>query len=293
VVPVLLSCAAGPYGNLSDELRAIISTSIIEARPAQYYAIRGNRVFFTHVLPALTTVSLASLLWVLRHRRGTDTPTERYAAGILLLFGWIGVAGAFYQIRLIVLAAPAIPLLMGYLLSALVDARVANRSSTTAALALIGATTTTLFLPGMVVALWMARALVAQPGQGEAPWIPSSNCATPAILGSLDSLPKARLISDLNLGPALLVMTHHDILSAPYHRSASALANGILPFKADESGFRDMLATAGADYLVLCRGTRYSGENVFVNGLASGETAPGFIPVEGADPALVVLEVSR
>ena len=289
-LPILLSCAGGPYGALPEEARAIIASRIAEAKPAYRFALGGEKLFFTHVLPALASVLLASLLWLSGRTRDGDH-AARSAAGVFLIFGWLGLAAAVFQVRLLVLAAPVVPLLMAYVLSHLLAARRAHRESLPAALALIGAAGATVFLPALVLGVSMARAVAAAPTEAPSGNQASASCRTPERIRPLDSLPRGRVLSDLNLGTPLLAHTHHDVLAAPYHRSADAFTNGILPFDGDEAGLRAALAATGADYLVFCRGAVAGDGSAFWEDLRTGRGAPGLVPLEGFDPALVVLQV--
>jgi hypothetical protein len=290
-LPILLSCAGGPYGALPEEAQAIIATRIAEAKPAYRFALEGQKLFFSHILPALAAVTLASLLWLSGRSRDTDA-AARAAAGVFLIFGWLGIAAAFFQVRLLVLAAPVVPLLMAYVLSRLLAARRAHRESLPAALALIGAAGATVFLPALVLSVSIARVVAAEPSGAPSGDQASSDCRTPERLRSLDGLPRGRVLSDLNLGTPLLAHTHHDVLAAPYHRSAPAFTNGILPFDGDEAGLRAAIAATGADYLVFCRGAVDGDGSPFWNDLRADKGAPGLAPLSGFDPALVVLKVT-
>jgi hypothetical protein len=181
---------------------------------------------------------------------------------------------------------------MAYVLSRLLAARRAHRESLPAALALIGAAGATVFLPALVLSVSIARVVAAEPSGAPSGDQASSDCRTPERLRSLDGLPRGRVLSDLNLGTPLLAHTHHDVLAAPYHRSAPAFTNGILPFDGDEAGLRAAIAATGADYLVFCRGAVDGDGSPFWNDLRADKGAPGLAPLSGFDPALVVLKVT-
>ena len=109
---------------------------------------------------------------------------------------------------------------------------------------------------------------------------------------SLDAAPPGLVLTSSNFGPVLLLLTDHTALAGPYHRSAEAVANGALPFDGDETALRSALASTGADYLLLCREARYGDGSSFATELARTGEAPGLEPVEGPDPALILLRVT-
>jgi hypothetical protein len=83
------------------------------------------------------------------------------------------------------------------------------------------------------------------------------------------------------------------VLAAPYHRSGAAIANGGLPFNADEAGFRAKLAQTGADYVLLCQHIRHLPDG-FATQLLNAGGAHDLVPValpEGSP--LRVFEVTQ
>ncbi|MGK7652280.1 hypothetical protein ACSQ76_07660 [Roseovarius sp. B08] len=101
------------------------------------------------------------------------------------------------------------------------------------------------------------------------------------------------VLTSSSYGPPLLLLTHHDALAGPYHRSADAIANGAVPFDGDEAALRRALERTGADYLLLCRDAGYGDGTSFATRLAAGVPAEGLVPVEGPDAALLLLKVVR
>jgi hypothetical protein len=78
-------------------------------------------------------------------------------------------------------------------------------------------------------------------------------------------------------------------MSAPYHRSAASLANGILPFQLEEPELADYLRASGATYFLLCRGYDYDGD--FVDSLATGTIVDWLRPVPLSDDAQMLFEI--
>jgi hypothetical protein len=286
---VMAPCASGPYGALPEVLRSAISTRIVEAAPAHVFAIRGLPIFYINLLPAYLVVVLATLVWLRARRSGRGRAAEE-AAGLFLLFGWIGVAASLYQIRLLVLAAPVIPLLTGYLIGALFEARRARRGATGPALRLMAGVASTLLLPWLSLAAIILASL-APSAAGPAPRFDPDDCRSTSVLQSLAALPPGRVLTYTNLGPAVLLLTDHSVFAAPYHRSAEALGIGILPFEADRETLFAALDRSGADYLVLCRTALRGAALPYAVQLAGGAEDARLSPVDGVDEALRVLKV--
>ena len=291
VFPVISYCASGPYGELPADLQKIISTRIVEARPVYKFLTDGPTVFYQSSVPVFVTLVVATMMWVRARRAAPSDDTVQDAVGILLIFGWIGLAGSFYQLRLMVLSVPVIPILMGYVLSAQFAARQSGDRSPASSLKLIAVGATTLFFPTLYKAfLGLGISVFAQSAEADERPTPNA-CRTPEILQTLDVLPPSRILTYLNLGPPLLLLTEHSVLAAPYHRSASALGNGILPFEKDRDTLFAAIDDGGVEYLVLCRGTGHTDAGFYATELADGARDERLVPVDGAHEDLVVLKV--
>ena len=84
------------------------------------------------------------------------------------------------------------------------------------------------------------------------------------------------------------------MVSVPYHRSAEALGNAILPFvNEDADALLAAVDRSRPDYVVMCADGNYGNGAAFVNGFARGETLEGLRPVDGFGPEIIVLEVVR
>ena len=64
--------------------------------------------------------------------------------------------------------------------------------------------------------------------------------------------PKGIVFTFIDLGPRLIVATHHDAIGGPYHRNDKAIANLIKPFRGDEAQARRIIAEYRSDYLLIC-----------------------------------------
>jgi hypothetical protein len=282
---LLMPCLAGPYGALPPEIQTLMTTRISEAQPGMVFAAGRPLSFGTIFLPALTAVLLAALLWATR-----AAPPAVWQMIVLAL---VGAIGSFAQIRVITLAAPALPFLAGYVFASLAPLWRAQRSPLTAlaiVVAFLG-----IFAPKITtsVGLNIAHAISGPDGARKADDVSQDRtCRDADILTSLNALPPARLLTPLNLGTPLLLLTHHSALTAPYHRSADAFANGVNPF-IDAGQMTAALARTKADYVVICRAETPVPEFAVTRALLDGAGFDGLVEETIASPDLMVFKVVR
>jgi hypothetical protein len=284
LLPVLSPCLAGPYAMLPPEARAIVHDRIHEAQGVLTALESGNRMLFRVVLPAVFATLVAGAAFAVRVRTGLAGAEERRAMSVLLVFGAFGILGSFSQMRMVLLVAPAVPLLTGYGIVALLgNGTRSGLAGAARSLAAVACMFATIFLPLSDVAV--QRALASG--------TPSSNdhfvCRSGAALASLSALPPGVILAPSDFGAPILLFSPHAAVAGPYHRSAAAFVDGYLPFEGDEAGLRAAMERTGADYLLLCRNTTWEVETSFARALAGGETADWLEPVAGVDPRLVVL----
>lgn len=291
--PLIGPCASGPYDSLPQEVQDLISGRIIEARPTLPYLWEANGLGFRFVVPAAMAALLGSLVWVWQSMQGMYSPEMRGRLGILLLFGWLGVIGALFQIRLVLMGAAAIPMLTGVVIATLLAWGRNGYFGRLGLLPALAAVMLTLMAPtlhGLTQGGGGAGTpLTASEGQH----LDADACRKPDILRSLNTVPEAVILTSSNYGPPLLLLTEHAALAGPYHRSADAIANGAVPFDGDERTLRAALERTGADYLLLCRDALYGDETSFATQLAAGYAAEGLKPVDGLAPELLLLKVER
>lgn len=285
---LLLPCLAGPYGSLPLDVQKIISTQVLEALPGLVFAAQSPFGYNSIMTPVFVAVLLSALFWTLRRNAPA---AEKAAVGQMLVLGGVGLIGSFYQIRMNLLAACAMPFLTGYLLRCLWEKRAAGRSALWS-LALIGAALLTeVATPLNIPAKAVVHALLPPEEANRLTQSgPQTDCRDPVNLAALDILPKARILTPMDLTAPMVATTHHDGLAAPYHRSAAAYANGIIPFRS-AAGMVAALRSTGADYVAVCSGTSPGRSAPVTAQLLRGETLPYLQPVAVAGTALRVFKV--
>jgi hypothetical protein len=293
--PLTGHCLSGPYGAMPDEARHIIEDRIAEAQPAWRSFLQLPFGVNALVTPALAVTLLASVLgW--SARRGL-TPAQRQALVIALAIAWVGLALSMVQIRALAVAAPAVPLLAGFVLwriATLVSDPRHRRAAMGAALAGLAF----VVLPQAPLALalaatgWAPQSRSATPAEAEG-WRPLSGACrsqdTRRWLADL-ALPQGSIVlSELNFGAMILTHTPYAATSAGYHRSGDAFLAGVIPFQRAEDMIR-MLRRTRADYVLICR--TGGGSGAFGAQLLAGDLPPwlGIAPVSTAEILLLAVD---
>ena len=80
----------------------------------------------------------------------------------------------------------------------------------------------------------------------------NNRCPTLAALAPVARQPKGIIFSFIDLGPRLIVTTHHDAIGGPYHRNDRAIADSMMAFRGDEANARRTIAEYGSDYVLIC-----------------------------------------
>jgi hypothetical protein len=250
--PLLAPCLAGPYAESSPEVRTIIETQVTEALSASLLLQTGPELLLRVLMPAVVIAILALITAVLTWDRLSKTLRIALIQSFVVLL--VGLAFAFVQIRAANLMTPAVPLLAGFLFHSFI--RIPRDSPLRAPAALI----LLLSMPTVVEAAGrtIAGPPTSPPSAADisidpqtAQSVSYAYCRNETALAEIASLPKSVVFSSLNLGPAIVVYTHHAVTSAGYHRSTEAFRNGAAAFRG-RTDLRNGLASSGADYLVIC-----------------------------------------
>jgi hypothetical protein len=114
-------------------------------------------------------------------------------------------------------------------------------------------------------------------------------CTRTSQLRTLDAIPAATMFTQVDLGPRLIVVTHHNAVAGPYHRNGQAILDVHHAFTGTADGFRPIAARHKAAYLLLCPNmaetTVYRSHNPvgFYAQLAKGQVPDWLEPVQLPD----------
>lgn len=267
-------CLAGPYASLPGPLQILIAQDLAEALPAYRFAQRFPGVAVDLLWPAGAAVIIGALGVAV-----SPTGALRRSGLTLLILCLVGTLAALMQVRQVILLAAIAPALTGFGLQALITARRRERSPL-AALGVLGA------LALLMLPLVAKDVLQARPNAGGQIAAQDQGCALPSTLSGLNAVPPTAILTPLNLGPKLLLATHHTGLAAPYHRSARALGNGVLPFRGTPQDMGAVLSRERADLVLVCAGSQYGPATSVGSLLAAGSPPPSFAPVPLGDGPL-------
>jgi hypothetical protein len=90
----------------------------------------------------------------------------------------------------------------------------------------------------------------------------------------------------IDLGPRLIVATHHDAVGGPYHRNDRAIADVMKAFRGDEAQAHRIVREYRSNYLLICpnmsTATLFMSEarNGFYGQLVNGKVPSWLLPVE-------------
>lgn len=211
------ACVADPYAGVDPLVRSGWMAHVEEARglmaltPSEWIGMAG-----------LPLVALVAAIVRTAQRRDGD-----WALVTAIVLG--SVALAMVQARAIHVAAALAPAVLAPIVA---DIRAGRRS--------------------LAPLAWLVSIGISYPLVGKA--IASTEmpvaqgCDPQPAVATLSALPPATILAPIDLGPQLLLRTHHRVLAAPYHRNAQGIRAWI-EGASDPSRARD----AGTDYLILCR----------------------------------------
>jgi asparagine N-glycosylation enzyme membrane subunit Stt3 len=281
--PLLGLCITGPYGSLPAEVQDIIRTFISEGKPGIVFAQTNLLDYIRMMVPVVGAVTMASVFW-LQLGATPDADRRRDTIVQLLILSAVGVLASFSQIRLLLMTAAAVPVLVGFVLSVLLEKYLRGRR----AVAALGLLVTSIVLLSPAILEAPIKQLL--PFETPARTMQDKKCRKDAALTELNALAPSVFLTPMNLGPALLFTTHHSSISGPYHRSPAAFANGYIPFNLPEAEMQAYIAKTNATHLLLCAGTTY-GEG-FARDIVNGAEATWLKPVSIEAGDLLVFEIN-
>jgi hypothetical protein len=100
----------------------------------------------------------------------------------------------------------------------------------------------------------MMSILLSEPsGESDAGSARSPACMTYHALRRLDALPATTLFTPLDIGPKLLVYTHHSVVATAHHRNAAGIKAVVTGLTATPDVARPIVMATPARYLAFCR----------------------------------------
>ena len=116
--------------------------------------------------------------------------------------------------------------------------------------------------------------------------VANRSCPSLRALAPIQRQPKGLIFTFIDLGPRIIVATHHDAIGGPYHRNDRAIADVMKAFRGDEPQAHRIVAEYGSNYLMICpdmsTATIFMGEapNGFYGQLVRGKVPSWLEPIE-------------
>jgi hypothetical protein len=80
----------------------------------------------------------------------------------------------------------------------------------------------------------------------------NNRCPSLAALVPINRQPRGMIFTFIDLGPRLIVATHHDAVGGPYHRNDRMIADVMQAFRGDEAQAHRIIREYGSTYLLIC-----------------------------------------
>ncbi|MBN3538435.1 AcrB/AcrD/AcrF family protein [Sphingomonas pseudosanguinis] len=80
----------------------------------------------------------------------------------------------------------------------------------------------------------------------------TGQCVRTSVLTRVNAYPKATVFTFVDLGPRLIVTTHHNAIAGPYHRNGDAILDVQHAFQGNEVRARAIMKRHGATLLLIC-----------------------------------------
>ncbi|MBD8678023.1 AcrB/AcrD/AcrF family protein [Sphingomonas sp. CFBP 13720] len=267
-------CLQRPEG-VSDELARAWLNNVREAKPVYVLPWRT-------ILPLVTgpIVGLIGAIFATWHA----WRSERFVGwAAITLFTAFAVAMLFWQVRsgpaAQLLALPGTTALAWVLLPSIL-----RRGNPV--VRVVGIVVALLILSSMAVGYIVQQFRIDPPSERTKTVLRAgSRCATLPALAALDRIPRAVMFTHVDLGPRLIVATHHDGITGPYHRNGQAILDVHHAFQGSVDDFRPIAKRHGARYVLTCPNMaettiyRSRAPNGFYGQLAKGKVPAWLTPV--------------
>lgn len=267
-------CIASPFGHLDPIVISLWVNNVAEAISLpRMLQIFPEKVLATYGFPILAMGLAVAALF-----RSAGPDRFRWIAGIAPLAALIGFS--LWQVRG---AAPAMMLAAPLFVASLTVLWPGFASQRNLLLASVVASPLSLLFAGAQAQPLLDRMFKSEPTGEAAP------CRSLSDVASLKRLPRGRVMAPLDLGPAILAETDHDVFAGPYHRNNDGNAALIKLMLAAPPAAQQILKERRVDYVVTCSAgpdrniIKLAPEGLEAK-LARGET-PDFLEPLHLDPA--------
>ncbi len=234
-------CLSRPEG-VSDELARTWLNNVREAKPIYGHPFR--LAFPIAALPVAGLIGASIATW---RARGSDRFTGWAAVALFIAFA---VAMLFWQVR----SGPAAQLLGVIGATALAWIIVPwCLKHRWLAVRVGGSVSAFLIVSGLFAGLIIPYLPIEQPTtRTRTINRASGRCASVIAMQTLDRFPATTMFTHVDLGPRLIVTTHHSAVGGPYHRNGDAILDIHQAFTGSPANFLATARRHGATMLLTC-----------------------------------------
>lgn len=229
---------AGPFAELEPLVRIYWYDLILEGRP-----LWGQNSAMIAIYGVPTVVGAAASIWACWHMQGRPEAENWLRTGFLTVCAT--TLGVF--------VTRTIGVAHAYMIPAFAASAVAlwrwSRSRKTAPQRVASALLFLLAIPLVDITL---GAMLSPPSVAGNSSGVVSDCPSGPMIAALAKAPPALLFTPVHIAPALLVGTHHSVVTTGHHRNHEAMNRVIAAFIASPDIARSIVRAEGAHYLVLC-----------------------------------------
>jgi hypothetical protein len=232
--------------GVSPEAAELWLDHVREARPFYRHSWRTGTIALA--LPVTALIGWALLIWR-AGKRGPEGRDLMHRTIAVALPSVAALALLFWQMR----AGPAAQMMALPAATALIAIYATHwmKSSNL----WLHAATILLALFGFGAAVPVALQFVPQENRGgmRAKVARANNsCASLRNLAPIQRQPKGLIFTFIDLGPRLIVTTHHNAVGGPYHRNDQAIADVMKAFRGGEAQAHRIVREYRGDYLMIC-----------------------------------------
>lgn len=232
--------------GVSEEANRLWLSHVREARPFYRHGWRTAAAAIS--LPLTALFGWAALLWRARRQRA-DSPTLFARTLAVAAPSVVGLALLFWQIRAgpaaQAMAAPGAVALVYLFVFKWLDSPKLWLHGVAVVMVFIG-------LGALVPVVLMV--IPDEPRNLSSKQVNKANARCPSLpaMQTLDREPKGVIFTFVDLGPRIIVTTHHDTIAGPYHRNYRAIVDVMNAFRGDEAQAHRIITAYGSDYLLVC-----------------------------------------
>jgi len=265
ILSIAPQCLSGPYGQISPELKAAFLAAVTEAQPIWDYAGRQPAAAIALLGPPMAAIALALLkVWAgPRQSRVTwalplallgvalalglyqvRTLPYAFVASITVLAAWVAELAARHNVTSLRPSSAMVPVLAGFLVAC---------PFTYYGIGGVAVDTLSFVTDGRVAP---PETPTAPRDEAEGLTAAQTQCIDAGSAALLASVPDGLVLSPVLYGSAVLYLSAHSVVAAPYHRAGAAILDAIKAMQGAPAEAHAIIERRKVDYVAICATSR-------------------------------------